>query len=165
MGRHCLGRWSNRCWSGSFQTSRKVTARSLCIHPTTQRLYQSAGNAKKPRPEESFASGATNLCLECKVAGSNPERTVFCFSHLQAHNNDCTVQCAYFDACCVQNRVSCGRSCMLIMQDLPQLTRLKFVAEFSLLFEYGTLPFRNIAHGKKRSYIFKKVRTVFLTAC
>ena len=33
---------------------------------------------------------------------------------------------------------------------------LKFVAEVSFLFDFGTLPFRNIAHGKKKSYIKKE---------
>ena len=35
------------------------------------------------------------------------------FSRLQARDNDCTMQCTYSDACCVQNRVSCGRSFMI----------------------------------------------------
>ena len=34
---------------------------------------------------------------------------------------------------------------------------LKIVADFSQLFDFGTLPFRNLAHGKKRNYILKKV--------
>ena len=59
--------WSN-------PDTRKASARNLYIRPTAQPLYQGTRNAGKTRPESSFASGATNLCLECKVAGSNPER-------------------------------------------------------------------------------------------
>ena len=33
---------------------------------------------------------------------------------------------------------------------------LKFAAEFSLLFDFGIFTFRNIADGKKRSYIYFK---------
>ena len=33
---------------------------------------------------------------------------------------------------------------------------LKFVAEFSLLFEFGPFTFRNIAHGKKEELYLKK---------
>ena len=44
---------------------------------------------------------------------------------------------------------------------------LKFVAEFSLLLEFGAFAFRNIAHDKKRIYIKKKfqcqkILTLFL---
>ena len=92
--------WSN-------PDTRKATARSLCIHPTTQLLYQGAGKAGITRPELLFASGATNLCLECKVKGSIPERAV-CFSRLQARGNDSTMQCAYSEACCVQIIVNWG---------------------------------------------------------
>ena len=38
------------------------------------------------------------LRLDRKVSGSNPERTLR-FSRLQARDNDCTMQCAYYDAC------------------------------------------------------------------
>ena len=86
--------WSN-------PDTRKATARYLCICPTTHLLYQGAGKAGTTRPEEPFAGEATNLCLERKVAGLIPERTVR-FSRLQSHGNDCTMQCAYSEACCVQ---------------------------------------------------------------
>ena len=58
----------------------KATARYLCIRSTTQPLYQGAGKARTMRPEESFASGDTNLRLERKVAGSIPERTFHIFN-------------------------------------------------------------------------------------
>ena len=84
--------WSN-------PDTRKATAKCLCIFPTTLLFYQGTGKARTMRPESSFASGDTNLCLECKVVGSIPERRVR-FSRLQACSNDCTMQCAYSEACC-----------------------------------------------------------------
>ena len=50
-------------------------------------LHQGAGDAGKARPEESFASAATNRHLERRVAGSNPEGTL-CL-RLRSHDYDC----------------------------------------------------------------------------
>ena len=79
--------------------------------------------------------------LERKVAGSSLAEGVSPFSY--------RVKVEAFHvpirACCVQ------KSCKLwqILHDQA----LKFVADISLLFDFGPFTFRNIAHGKKRSYI------------
>ena len=49
----------------SFFKKKKKTAGHLCIRPTTQQLYQGAGEAGKPKPEESLAkSGAQGRGFE-----------------------------------------------------------------------------------------------------
>ena len=61
-------------FQGQGQTSgntgpEKATAYAAQTYPTTQQLYQGAGDAGKARPEESFASAATNHRLELGTQG------------------------------------------------------------------------------------------------
>ena len=73
--------------SGDTDPCIKATAKACSTYPTTQQLYQGAGDAGKARPETSFTSATPNLHLERRVAGSNPEWTLHL--HLQSGDNDC----------------------------------------------------------------------------
>ena len=94
MGRCCLDGYG---WSNP--DTRKATARCLCIPSTTQPLYQGDGNPENEARRVVCQVELQFLLLERKVASLIPERIIH-LSRLQAHGNDCTMQCAY--ACCVQ---------------------------------------------------------------
>ena len=96
-------------------------------------------------------SGATNLACGTQGRGFNSWEDGFCFSCLQACDwlNDVPILMPVVYKLC---------KLWQILHDQA----LKFVAEFSLLFDFGTLPFRNIAHGKKRSYIKNRVMVNYL---
>ena len=59
---------------------RKMAATRLLCNSTTQLLQEGAGKSEQWDQKSWFASGATNLCLDKKVAGSNSERTVSLFT-------------------------------------------------------------------------------------
>ena len=84
--------------------------------------------------------------MEHKVAGSILKRAVFAF-----HIFKLAIMIVQCNVPILMPAVY--KLCKLwqILQDQA----LNFVTEFSLLFDFGTLPFRNIAHDKKRTYIKK----------
>ena len=80
---------------------RKAAATRLLSQSTTQQLYQGAGMPEK-RGQKSRSQVELQIIALLGLQGRGSERTVFCFSCLQARDNDCTMQCAYSDACWVQ---------------------------------------------------------------
>ena len=114
------------------------------IRPTTQPLYQGARKPEKKARRIVHQVELQILLVECKVPGSIPERTVFAFHIFKLAKM--IVQCN-------------GPILIPVVYKWCKLWQtlhdeaLKFAEEFSLRFDFGTLPFRNIAHGKKKSYI------------
>ena len=146
MGRCCLGEWSTGCRPGSPQVSRKATTRYLCVHYTTQLLYQGA-RKQEQRGQKSC------LQVEPQIFGWSARSRVWSpsgqFAFHVFNPAVMTVQCSVP----ILKPFAC-KLCTLwqILHDRA----LKNVEDFSSLFDLGTLPFGNIAHGKNRSYIKKK---------
>ena len=106
MGRYCLDEYGGYGVVWGDSDTRKATARFLCIRPTTQPINQGTENTGKTRQEESFAKWSTKY-LACgkQGCGFDSREEGFAFARLQACSNDCTMQYAYSDACCVQQIV------------------------------------------------------------
>ena len=73
----------------------------------------------------------------------------FCFSPLQACDNDCTVQCDYSDACWAQNRCNCGNWIALICNHC-------ICVRCTWLVVYCNFPFRK--YNREKSYIKKNMQ-------
>ena len=142
MGRCCLDGYGAQGVVWSDPDTRKATARYLCIRPTTQPLHQGAGNAGTTRPEESIAKWSYKSTCGSEGRGFEPREDGSAFHVFNPAVM--VVQCNVPILMPVELKL-----CKLwqILHDQA----LKFVAEFSLLFEFGPFTFRNIAHGKKRS--------------
>ena len=95
-----LFRWicsTGQVWSNPDQEKGNLLiAGHLCIHPTTQQLYQGAGDAGKTRPEEP---------LWCRVQGhgfeSTEEKSAFFISNLAIMI--VFIQCAHSVVCWMLN--------------------------------------------------------------
>ena len=145
MGRCRLDGFSSGCGSGANLATKKATASRSLSDPTTRPLYQGAGSRKNETRRAAGCKCSYKPHLRSAGgAGSNPRGGIRLFaSNLAVMKNE-EFLCP-FCVCCVQ------KSCKLwqILHDQA----LKFVADISLLFDFGPFTFRNIAHGKKRSYI------------
>ena len=91
----------HRVWSGAIQTLEKLLlgtrAYVLLLSHFTRVLESWNYKARRVIRQVQLQISL----VECKVMGLIPQRTVS-FSHFQSHGNDCTMQCAYSDACWVQ---------------------------------------------------------------
>ena len=90
----------HRVWCGAIQTPEKLQlgtcAYVLLLSHFTCRLESGKNESRRVVCQVKLQI----LLVECKVAGSIPEKV--CFLRLQAYGNECSMQSAYSDACCVK---------------------------------------------------------------
>ena len=95
--------WSTGC--GLKHSTRKATARYLCIRPTTQPLHQGAGKAGITRPEELCAKWSTKSRYWSARLQVQSPRGRFAFHVFNPAIMIVSKQCAY-SGC---NHLQCGR--------------------------------------------------------